>query len=79
MIELTRLNGTKFLLNPELIEQMEATPDTVITLVTGNNLVVRESLPEVRAAYVDYRAATVRRAGEKTDRLTQPPADPKRS
>ena len=35
MIQLTRLNGTKFTLNAELIEQVEKTPDTVITLMTA--------------------------------------------
>ena len=55
MITLKRLNGTKFVLNAELIEQVESTPDTVITLVTGNNIVVLESLDDVIGKIVDYR------------------------
>ena len=42
MIELTRLNEVKFSLNPELIELIETTPDTVITLTTGKKLIVKE-------------------------------------
>lgn len=55
MISLKRLNGTDFTLNAELIEQIERTPDTVITLVTGNNIVVRESLDDVVRKIVEYR------------------------
>ncbi|MFX3618466.1 MAG: flagellar FlbD family protein [Sporolactobacillus sp.] len=43
MIELTRIKGQPFLLNPFLIEQIEALPDTTITLTTGKKLVVKES------------------------------------
>ncbi len=63
MIELTRLNGTNFVLNAELIEQIESTPDTVITLTTGNNIVVKESRKVVVEKILDYRRAiTVERA-----------------
>ena len=47
MIDVTRLNGKNFVLNAELIEVMEETPDTVITLTTGHKYVVKESLDEV--------------------------------
>ncbi len=43
MIEVTRLNGTKILINPDLIEFVEETPDTVITFTTGRNISVKES------------------------------------
>lgn len=46
MIEVTRLNGTIYFLNPDMILTLEATPDTVVTLTTGEKLIVRES-PEV--------------------------------
>lgn len=55
MIELTRLNGMRFFLNAELIEQIESTPDTVITLTTGNNFVVKEPLAEVIEKVIVYR------------------------
>lgn len=55
MIQLTRLNGTAFWLNAELIEQIEGAPDTVITLTTGNNIIVREKVTEVVEKVVSYR------------------------
>ena len=57
MIELTRLNGTRFYLNAELVEQAESAPDTVITLTTGNNIVVREKLETVIEKIKEYRRA----------------------
>ena len=47
MIELTRFSGEKFVLNADLIEMVEATPDTVIWLIHGKKLVVRESVEQV--------------------------------
>ena len=47
MIELTRLNGHPIIINAELIKFVEQNPDTVITLVTGDKMVVREAAPEV--------------------------------
>lgn len=55
MIALKRLNGSPFLLNPELIEQIESTPDTVITLTTGNNIVVLDKADAVIEKIVEYR------------------------
>ena len=48
MIELTRLNGTKILVNDQLIEVVEETPDTVISLVTGKKIIVKESRQDVK-------------------------------
>ena len=47
MIVLTRLNGEHFALNPDLIERVEETPDTHITLVDGKNLMVKEKMADV--------------------------------
>lgn len=55
VIDLTKLNNTSFLLNGELIETVEATPDTIITLVTGRKYIVRESVEEVRAKCIAYK------------------------
>ncbi len=56
MIELTRLNGHRLVLNCDLIKYAEATPDTTLTLVTGEKLIVSE-LPEVLTQrIVAYRA-----------------------
>lgn len=54
MIQVTRLNGKQFILNTELIESMEATPDTVITLTGGNKYVVSETTEELIRRVIDY-------------------------
>lgn len=57
MIRATRLNDSEIILNADLIEVIEATPDTVITLIDGTRFVVRES-PEVLVERIQkYRAA----------------------
>lgn len=55
MIRLTRLNHLPLVLNSDLIEHIEVTPDTVITLTTGQILRVRESADEVVDRIVDFR------------------------
>lgn len=47
MIQLTRLNGTRFLVNSDLIERVDETPDTVLTLVDGTRYIVTEPLETV--------------------------------
>jgi flagellar protein FlbD len=59
VLQLTRLSGNVFALNPDLIERAEATPDTVLTLVNGGKYVIRESLDELIALICDYRAQIV--------------------
>lgn len=54
MITLTRLNGRLFVLNAELIRTVEENPDTVITLTTGEHLLVKESLRDVVALSIEY-------------------------
>ena len=55
MIELTRLNEVKFSINPELIEIIETTPDTVITLTTGSKFIVKESRQEIKNLVLSYK------------------------
>jgi flagellar protein FlbD len=55
MIRLTRLNNRPLVVNSELIKFIENAPDTVITLVTGEKIVVLESAEEVMTRIVDYR------------------------
>lgn len=55
VIHLTRLNNTPFMMNAELIETVEATPDTIISLVTGRKYIVLESVEEVREKCVSYK------------------------
>ena len=56
MIMLSRLNGTPFALNPDLIERAEATPDTVLTLCDGSKLLIGETVEELVQRVRDYRA-----------------------
>ncbi len=55
LIELTKLNGSTFYINAELIETLESTPDTVISLVTGRKYIVRDSVEEVRQKCISYK------------------------
>lgn len=55
MIHVTRLNGSELVLNAELIESVEATPDTVISLTTDHKWVVRESVDVVVARVVEFK------------------------
>lgn len=63
MITLTRLTGAVFALNPDLVERIDQTPDTVITLVDGTKYLVRQSLREIVLAVRDYRASVLAEAG----------------
>jgi len=60
MIDLTRLNGTHFTLNCDLIKYAEATPDTTLTLIGGEKLIVREPLGELKRSVMAYRGAVLR-------------------
>ena len=55
MVKLTRLNKTILIVNAELIEFIEATPDTIVTLTTGRKVVVRESVEELIEKVVAYK------------------------
>jgi flagellar protein FlbD len=59
MITVTRFNGGAFALNPDLIERVEETPDTVITLVDGAKYVVRESVEEIVTRVRESKAAVI--------------------
>ena len=54
MIELTRLNGKDLVVNAELIELIESTPDTILTLTTGRKIMVKESVEEVVKKVKEY-------------------------
>ena len=55
MIEVTKLSGQKILVNPDLLEIVEETPDTVITLTTGKKIIVKESRQEIKNLVKSYR------------------------
>ena len=56
MIELTRLNGRPMVVNSDLIKTAEASPDTMLTLINGEKLIVREEIAEVVERILVYRA-----------------------
>ena len=55
MIKLEKLNGTVVIVNAELIESVEAAPDTVLNLATGNRFIVKNSIEDVIAKVVEYK------------------------
>ncbi len=67
MIELTRLNGSTLVVNSDLIKYAEASPDTVLTLVTGEKLVVLESCAEVQERTLAWRTDVLRHAWPEAD------------
>jgi flagellar protein FlbD len=80
MIKVTRLNHTSLILNSDLIEQIEITPDTVITLTSGQKFMVLESAQQILAEVVDFRKSLLNKdlvspletlAGESDDQRRQ--------
>ena len=59
VIQLTRLNGNPIALNSDLIKFVENAPDTVITLINGEKIIVRESSEDVIHRIVDFRRAVM--------------------
>jgi flagellar protein FlbD len=55
MIELTKLNGSKLVINSDLIEFIESSPDSLITLTTGKKIMVQEAIPLIINAVVQFR------------------------
>ncbi len=55
MIFITRTNGTQLYINPELIQSVEATPDTVVTLLDNRKLIIRETPREIAERFIEYR------------------------
>lgn len=55
MIEVTKLNGTKVLINPDLMELVEESPDTIISFTTGKKIIVKESRQELKNLVKSYR------------------------
>jgi flagellar protein FlbD len=55
MINLTRLNGQNLAINGDLIERIEDRPDTIITLTTGNQFIVKDSVKQVMEKVIQYK------------------------
>ena len=54
MIKGTRINGEEFVVNAELIQYVEARPDTIITLVNKERVIVKESVDEIVSRVIEY-------------------------
>lgn len=67
MIKVKRLNGKEFVLNSDLILYVEETPDTIITLTTGQKVIIEGSLEEVIEKVIDYKANIICYANEMQD------------
>lgn len=62
MIYVTRRNGPRFAVNPDLLLRADATPDTILTFIDGTKLIVTESLEQVITAVHENRAQLLARA-----------------
>ena len=65
MIELTRLNGNPMTLNSDLIKTAEASPDTMLTLINGEKLIVRETCAQVTERVLSWRARLLARVAQR--------------
>lgn len=64
MIVLTRLNGSPFAINPDIVQRVEATPDTVVTLVDGTRFIVGDPVAAVVDAVRSWRASVIAAASD---------------
>ncbi len=58
MIRVTKFDGKTILLNADWIQTIEETPDTLITLTTGFQMMVKDRMEEVLRAFLDYRRSS---------------------
>ncbi len=65
MIEVTKLNDVKIMINPYLIETMEETPDTVIVFNSGRKIVVKDKFNDIRNRFGNFMASAIRIGMEK--------------
>jgi len=61
MIKVKKLNGKEFVVNCELIQYLEETPDTVLTLTTGQKVLVAETADEIIDKVIEYKAKILKR------------------
>ncbi len=60
MVTLTKLNGSTVVINAELIETLESTPDTIITLTNGKKYLVKENCDDVLKMVIDYKQCVLK-------------------
>ena len=65
MFQLTRLNGIPIVLNSDLIKTAEASPDTMLTLINGEKIIVREPCEEITERVLAYRARLLSAVAER--------------
>lgn len=65
MIQLTRLNNQSLMINSDLIKSVESSPDTVITLVSGEKILVRETVEQILKRVVEFRISVAPPCGPK--------------
>ena len=65
MIQATRLNGSSIYINAEIIETIEKTPDTILTLTSGKKYVVKDSIEELIKRFIKYQQFVRRPFNEK--------------
>ena len=65
MIQATRLNGSNIYINPELIETIEKTPDTILTLTSGKKYMVKDDVEELIKRFIKYQQFVRRPFSEK--------------
>jgi len=75
MIILTRLNGERFALNPDLLERVDSTPDTVLTLLGGTKYVVSEPMELVIERVREFRAGVISASHVPLGLVPDPAAD----
>jgi flagellar protein FlbD len=78
MIRLTRLNNSPLIVNSDLVKFVEQSPDTVITLVNGEKILVREKAEEVLNRIVEFRRSVLQGAALITDHIPAMAAPPDR-
>ncbi len=67
MIEVRKLNDQAIIVNAELIEFIESTPDTLLTLTTGKKFVIKDTVDEIISKVIQYRRSIYEGIGFKTE------------
>ena len=60
MVKLTKINNQEFFINSDLMEFIESTPDTIISLTTGKKIIVKESAEEVIQKIIEYKSKALK-------------------
>lgn len=76
MIQLTRLNNKPLFVNADLIKFVEQSPDTLVTLISGEKLVVRETADEVRSLFIAFRRSVLMGFAVRSEVLPTAPSLP---